>query len=84
MALHQEVVLAERRIRRHIRETPVEHSLPLSVETGAEVYLKLENFQVTGSFKARGALNKLFDTRYKTVTVKRIICKFVCVVARKH
>ncbi len=61
MALHQEVVLAEQRIRRHIRETPVEHSLPLSAETGAEVYLKLENFQVTGSFKARGALNKLLN-----------------------
>ncbi len=59
MDLHRQVVLAERRIRNFVRETPVEHSLPLTVETGAEVYLKLENFQVTGSFKARGALNKL-------------------------
>jgi threonine dehydratase len=55
----REVSLAEPRIRPHIRETPLEPSLPLSQETGAEVHLKLECTQVTGSFKARGALNKL-------------------------
>ena len=59
MDLHRQVVAAEQRIRSFVRETPVEHSLPLSAETGCEVMLKLENFQVTGSFKARGALNKL-------------------------
>ena len=29
--------------------------------TGSEVFLKLENIQVTGSFKARGALNKILS-----------------------
>ena len=33
----------------------------LSDETGANVFLKCENFQHTGSFKFRGALNKLFS-----------------------
>jgi threonine dehydratase len=55
----REVSLAEPRIRPHIRETPLEPSAWLSRELGAEVYLKLESAQVTGSFKARGALNKL-------------------------
>ena len=50
---------AHEAIRAHVRETPLEHSPYLSETTGADVYLKLENFQVTGSFKARGALNKL-------------------------
>lgn len=42
-----------------IRHTPCEPSAWLSELTGADVHLKLENFQVTGSFKARGASNKL-------------------------
>jgi threonine dehydratase len=54
-----EVALAEPRIRPHIRETPLEPSRYLSRETGADVHLKLECAQVTGSFKARGAHNKL-------------------------
>jgi threonine dehydratase len=59
MELIREILLAERRIRPHLRETPLERSLPLSRRAGAEVYLKLENFQHTGSFKARGAMNKI-------------------------
>ncbi len=50
---------AEAVIRPHLRETPLERSLALSQECGAEVFLKLENLQHTGSFKARGAMHKL-------------------------
>jgi threonine dehydratase len=50
---------AEAMIRPHLRETLLEHSLALSQECGAEVFLKLENLQHTGSFKARGAMHKL-------------------------
>jgi threonine dehydratase len=39
--------------------TPLIHSGPLSDLTGANVYLKLETLQYTGSFKDRGALVKL-------------------------
>jgi threonine dehydratase len=42
-----------------IRKTPLEYSTFFSRKTGAEVYLKLENFQHTGSFKLRGASNRL-------------------------
>ncbi|MGE0355123.1 MAG: threonine/serine dehydratase [Gemmatimonadales bacterium] len=44
---------------RYLRHTPLEHSPDLSEATGAEVYLKLENLQITGSFKPRGPFNKL-------------------------
>ncbi|SFF39752.1 L-threonine ammonia-lyase [Fontimonas thermophila] len=39
--------------------TPCTHSRVLSQITGAEIWLKFENFQFTASFKERGALNKL-------------------------
>ncbi|MFD1640443.1 threonine ammonia-lyase [Halohasta litorea] len=41
------------------RETPLEYSHPFSERTGAAVSLKLENFQRTGSFKIRGAINRI-------------------------
>ncbi|MGV9203515.1 MAG: threonine ammonia-lyase [Promethearchaeia archaeon] len=39
--------------------TPLDHSTTFSAKTNNEVYLKLENFQKTGSFKIRGAYNKV-------------------------
>ncbi|MFB6236190.1 MAG: threonine ammonia-lyase [Halopenitus sp.] len=41
------------------RHTPMEYSHTFSDRTGAEVHLKLENFQRTGSFKIRGATNRI-------------------------
>ncbi len=49
-----EVEAAEKRIRPHIRETPLEPSHELSERSGADVYLKLESQQLSGSFKLRG------------------------------
>lgn len=57
--LAAEIPLAAERIRPFIRKTPVIESAALSEATGAEVLLKLENLQRTGSFKLRGAVNKL-------------------------
>jgi threonine dehydratase len=56
-----EIVAAEARIRPHVRETPLERSHHLSQAGEAEVYLKLEHLQHTGSFKLRGAMNKLLS-----------------------
>ena len=53
-----EVTEAESRIRDHVRRTPLEHSPALSERTFGRVFLKLENHQLTGSFKLRGAVNK--------------------------
>ena len=59
--IKNEVQEAEKRIREHIRETPLEHSPHLSQLGDARVYLKLESNQITGSFKLRGALNKFLS-----------------------
>ena len=40
-----------------VRRTPMLHSHRLSERLGCEVYLKLENLQITGAFKLRGATN---------------------------
>ena len=52
---------AYQRISSHIRRTPLEYDLQLSQLTGAEVYLKLENWQLSGSFKLRGVMNKVLS-----------------------
>jgi len=41
------------------RHTPVVTSLTLSADMGGDVVLKAENLQRTGSFKIRGAMNKV-------------------------
>jgi threonine dehydratase len=53
-----EVLRAERRIRPHIRETPLASTGWLET-AGARVLCKLENEQHTGAFKVRGALNRV-------------------------
>ncbi|WP_276299499.1 threonine ammonia-lyase [Halorussus lipolyticus] len=42
-----------------VQRTEIERSRSLSEMTGAEVHLKMEHLQRTGSFKTRGAYNKL-------------------------
>lgn len=55
----QALLQAQRRIAPYIRRTPLVRSAHLSDTTGADVWLKLECEQPTGSFKVRGALNKV-------------------------
>ena len=59
--LFEEIGRAAGCILPHVRRTPTEHSWTLGQDSGAEVFLKLENHQVTGSFKARGALHKMMS-----------------------
>jgi len=56
-----EIQMAAGRVRGHVVETPCVYSRGLSELIGAEVTLKLENLQFTGSFKDRGALVKLLS-----------------------
>lgn len=56
-----EVQAAEGRIRPYIRETYLQPSAYFSRLAGIEVYFKCENLQHTGSFKVRGALNKVLS-----------------------
>jgi threonine dehydratase len=54
-----DVLAARERIGSAIYKTPCTRSEMLSRMTGQSVFLKLENLQMTGSFKERGALNKI-------------------------
>lgn len=54
-----EIWRAHTRIREYLAPTPLRKSLALSEQFGAAVFLKLENWQPTGSFKVRGAFNLL-------------------------
>jgi threonine dehydratase len=55
----KDIQAAQETIREAIDLTPCKYSGFLSQLTGAEIHLKLENLQKTGSFKIRGALHKL-------------------------
>ena len=52
---------ARERIRSRIYESPCPRSERLSRRTDCQLHLKLENLQMTGSFKERGALNRLLQ-----------------------
>ncbi len=54
-----DVVAARDRVADAARHTPQERSRTFSEMTGADVHLKLENFQRTGAFKIRGAMNRI-------------------------
>jgi threonine dehydratase len=56
-----DVEAARARLRGVIHETPCAYSQSLSDLTGARVFVKLENLQMTGSFKERGAANVLLQ-----------------------
>jgi len=56
-----DIYLARQKIAPVIRRTSLVHSSPLTGRVGSSVYLKLENLQPTGSFKIRGAANKLLN-----------------------
>lgn len=56
-----EIDAAHERIRPYIHRTPVLTSKQLNLLTGAEIFLKPENLQKVGAFKARGALNAVLS-----------------------
>ena len=59
MLLFEDIIRAEKIVSKHIVTTPVVHSQALSKAIGEHIYLKLENQQITGSFKIRGAINAI-------------------------
>ncbi|KAF9763810.1 hypothetical protein IL306_002979 [Fusarium sp. DS 682] len=63
MSTFQEIAAASvqsrNRIRRHIYQTPLIPAKKIGRPSNAEVLFKAENFQLTGSFKVRGAMSKL-------------------------
>lgn len=56
---YSDIISAQQVMRNVIKETSLIHSKTFSKMAGTEIYMKLENLQTTGSFKVRGAYNKL-------------------------
>ena len=54
-----DILRARHNLAHLLRKTPLEYSFLLSREVANDVYLKLENWQKTGAFKVRGAINKM-------------------------
>src|SRR4051812_31619953 len=59
MVTYDDVLRAAEAVEDVARETPVLPAKRLARQVGGECWLKLENLQVTGSFKVRGAVNRL-------------------------
>ncbi len=57
----QDIVQAHKRIQNYIYRTPLEYNEKISNLYNSNIYLKLENLQITGSFKAREAFNGLLS-----------------------
>ncbi|HIG53419.1 MAG TPA: threonine ammonia-lyase [Candidatus Handelsmanbacteria bacterium] len=57
----KDIKAARERIGDYIYYSPLAHSETLSQISGVQLYLKLENLQMTGSFKDRGAFNKVLQ-----------------------
>jgi threonine dehydratase len=52
---------AMEKLKDKVHQSPLKQSTTLNYLTNADVYLKLENLQKTGSFKLRGAMNKILS-----------------------
>lgn len=62
----KDIEVAAKRLSNVIHKTPLERSETFSQTAGCEIYLKYENLQKTGSFKIRGAYNKLAELNPNT------------------
>ncbi len=56
-----DIQAAQQCIHGMVLKTPCPYSAPLSRLTGCRLYLKMENRQMTGAYKERGALNKVLS-----------------------
>jgi threonine dehydratase len=69
----KDIQAARSRIHGQVQVTPVDSSRAISERLGCEVILKLENQQTTGSFKARGSLNKMLSLSPAEIQ-KGVVC----------
>ncbi|MDY0103169.1 MAG: threonine ammonia-lyase [Lentimicrobium sp.] len=68
-----DIINAQSVLKNIVKTTPLERSKSFSAMSGADVYLKLENFQTTGSFKVRGAYYKIKNLTPEE-TSKGVLC----------
>ena len=70
---YSDIIKAQMRLKGIVKHTPLEHTKSFSAMSGANVYMKLENMQSTGSFKVRGAYNKLSSLSKEELS-KGVVC----------
>src|SRR5262245_7607483 len=64
---------AQTRIAPHLRRTPLLESSLLNSWLGHEIVFKVESFQRTGAFKARGALNALLLAKSRGGVADKVV-----------
>lgn len=75
----KDIINAQSVLKNVVKLTPLERSKSFSTMCEADVYLKLENFQTTGSFKVRGAYYKI-----KNLTSQEAAKGVLCASAGNH
>jgi threonine dehydratase len=75
----QTIKEAMRRISPIVHQSPLQGCRTLSEMTDRNIYLKLENIQKTGSFKIRGAANKIYG-----LSEAEAACGVICASAGNH
>jgi threonine dehydratase len=75
----QDIEWAQKAIATLVRRTPLIYSPRLSEKAGVPVHLKLENLQETGSFKIRGAANRMLN-----LTEEQKACGVITVSTGNH
>ncbi len=60
-----DIAQAQKRIENYVVKTPILTNQILNQKLGSEIFFKCENFQTTGSFKLRGAANKILKFKEK-------------------
>ena len=69
---YKDIVDAKNNLSTHIIETPLIYDHYLSKKLNANIFFKAENIQRTGSFKFRGAYNKIYRSHNLYFTTKYI------------
>ncbi|KAL5016661.1 hypothetical protein ScPMuIL_006250 [Solemya velum] len=64
----EDIVAARERIKNYVHVTPIMTSSTMDELTGREIFFKCENFQKTGAFKARGAINTVLSIKEGRIT----------------
>ncbi len=70
---YSDIIKAQLRLKGVIKTTALEHTKSFSAMSGANVFMKLENLQSTGSFKVRGAYNKICCLDKSTLS-RGVVC----------
>ena len=74
-----DIINAQSVLQNIVKRTPLERSKSFSNLSGSDVYLKLENFQTTGSFKVRGAYYRI-----KNLSAEETANGVICASAGNH